>query len=106
MQITATAQNKLRSLLPQPDRAFRIKALPGGCKGFTYDLKIIQQPSPDDVLQSFPDLPIYIDRQSLPYLEAVVMDYVEGLINSGFTFQHPDSCSCGKSFSPETCPSS
>jgi len=106
MQITANAQNKLRSLLPQPGRAFRIKALPGGCKGFTYDLKIIQQANPDDVLQSFPDLPIYIDRHSLPYLEAVVMDYVEGLINSGFTFQHPDSCSCGKSFSSNTCPSS
>jgi len=54
MEITATAQNKLRSLLPQPDRAFRIKALPGGCKGFTYDLKIIQQPSPDDVFAVIP----------------------------------------------------
>jgi|YNPMSStandDraft_2_1061718.scaffolds.fasta_scaffold19443_3 iron-sulfur cluster assembly protein len=106
MEITVNAQKKLRSLLPQPDRAFRIRALPGGCKGFTFDLKIIQQPTPDDVLQSFPDLPIYIDRQSLSHLEGVVMDYVEGLIHSGFVFQHPDSCSCGKSFSPDTCPSS
>ncbi|HAN47001.1 MAG TPA: iron-sulfur cluster assembly accessory protein [Cyanobacteria bacterium UBA8156] len=106
MEITTSAQNKLRSLLPQPDRAFRLKALAGGCKGYTYDLKIIRQPTPDDVLQPGSDLLVYVDRASLPHLEAVVMDYVEGLIHSGFSFHHPSSCSCGKSFSPDTCPSS
>lgn len=106
MEITATAQNKLRALLPQPDRAYRIRAISGGCKGYAYDLKIIRQPKAEDILQFYPDLPIYVDRQSLPHLEAVVMDYVEGLIHSGFSFQHPNRCSCGKSFSPETCSNS
>ncbi|MEN9217549.1 MAG: iron-sulfur cluster assembly accessory protein [Gloeomargarita sp. DG_2_bins_126] len=105
MLITPQAQNKLRALLPRPDRAYRIKATPGGCQGYTFDLKIIQHPQPDDVLQAFPDLPIYIDPSSLPYLQEVVVDYVEGLVNSGFTFHHPASCSCGKSFAPNTCPS-
>lgn len=105
MLITPQAQNKLRSLLPQPDRAYRIRAISGGCKGYAYDLKIIQSATPDDVLQSFPDLPVYIEQSSLSYSNEVVMDYVEGFTNSGFTFPHPNRCSCGKSFSPDTCSS-
>ncbi|MCS6960421.1 MAG: iron-sulfur cluster assembly accessory protein [Pseudanabaenaceae cyanobacterium SKYGB_i_bin29] len=105
MLITPAAQNKLRELLPQPDRAYRLRAIPGGCQGYTYDLKIIQNPTADDVRQSFPNLPIYIDRASLPYFQEVVLDYTEGLINSGFVFHHPASCSCGKSFAPDQCPS-
>lgn len=105
MEITASAQQKLRSLLPSPDRYYRITTSPGGCQGYAFNLKIIRQPQAEDVLQSFTDLSIYSDRQSIPHLKEVVIDYVEGVLQSGFTFNHPHSCSCGKSFATDRCSS-
>jgi iron-sulfur cluster assembly protein len=106
MLITPQAQEKLRALLPQPDCAYRLRAIPGGCQGYTYDLKIVTQPQPDDVAQTLPGFTLYIEAQSVPSLTEVVMDYVEGLVHSGFVFHHPNSCACGQSFAPDTCPSS
>ncbi len=104
MEITATAQQKLRSFLTEPERAYRLSTSWSGCQGLTFHLTIIRHPRPDDVLQSCPDVPIYIERSSLAYLEEVVMDYTEGPFQSGFTFKHPHSCRCGQSFAAAHCP--
>ncbi|MCS7030645.1 MAG: iron-sulfur cluster assembly accessory protein [Gloeomargarita sp. SKYG116] len=106
MDITPQAQDRLRSLLSaHPGCVYRLRVVPGGCQGYTYDLKLVRQPEPDDLLLPFPDLPLYIERRSAPYLEEVVLDYVDGLFNRGFIFQHPYRCHCGQSFAPSSCPS-
>lgn len=51
-------------------------------------------------------LQIYIDAQSAPLLEGVVIDFVDGLLESGFKFSNPnatDTCGCGKSFQAGDC---
>ncbi|HEY9662613.1 MAG TPA: iron-sulfur cluster assembly accessory protein, partial [Allocoleopsis sp.] len=49
---------------------------------------------------------VYVDRQSAPLLDGVVVDYVEGMMESGFKFSNPnasETCGCGQSFKAGDC---
>ena len=55
-----------------------------------------------DQLFEFDGLKVFIDRQSLLYMDGAEVDYVEGLHGAGFKFNNPNStgsCGCGSSFS-------
>jgi iron-sulfur cluster assembly protein len=84
----------------------RVAAVDGGCSGFEYALDIVDCPLADDLIYEQDKVKIYLDRQSAPFLEGIVIDFVESLTQAGFTFENPnatDSCSCGKSFSVANC---
>ena len=45
---------------------------------------------------------VYVDAVSARYLEGTTIDYVMGVMGSGFKFENPKasgSCGCGSSFS-------
>lgn len=111
--LTEVAELRLRTFLQASskadatsERGIRVSVTDGGCSGYTYALDITNSPKDDDVLQEMGKLRVYIDRQSAPLLEGVVIDYVEGLTQSGFKFSNPnatDSCGCGQSFKAGDC---
>lgn len=110
MSITLTdrAEQYLTTVLASkgenPRRGFRISLLDGGCGGHEYNVAITTHPTDADVTIQQGTVKLYIDRQSLPLLEGIQVDYVEGLIQSGFKFSNPNAtstCGCGKSFSTE-----
>lgn len=89
-----------------PNRGVRVAAIDGGCNGYEYDLDIVDAPESDDLLYEQDRIKIYLDRESAPLLDGVVIDFVDSLIQSGFTFENPnatDGCGCGKSFSVGDC---
>lgn len=111
--LTELAELRLRTFLqgaskaePAPERGVRFSVTDGGCSGYQYALDIINEPKTDDLLQEQGRLRVYIDRESAPLLEGVVVDYVEGLTQSGFKFSNPnasESCGCGQSFKAGDC---
>ena len=55
-----------------------------------------------DQIFEFDGLKVFIDKQSLLYMDGAEVDYVEGLHGAGFKFSNPNStgsCGCGSSFS-------
>lgn len=110
--LTEIAELRLRTFLqasnktePSPQRGVRVSVTDGGCSGYQYALDITNAPKTDDLLQDG-KVRVYIDRQSAPLLEGVVIDYVEGLTQSGFKFSNPnasESCGCGQSFKAGDC---
>ena len=81
----------------------RAKVLGGGCAGYQNDFYFDEMPplETDEVIE-VNDIKILIDQMSFQYMEHLTIDYQEGLISSGFTFNSPDitgSCGCGKSVS-------
>lgn len=102
--LTEKAVFKLRHLIPETDleKGIRVAAITGGCNGFEYALEIVDRAEADDFTYQQDRVNIYLDRESAPVLDGVVIDFVEGLIESGFIFENPNAsaaCSCGKSFS-------
>ncbi|MBW4518438.1 MAG: iron-sulfur cluster assembly accessory protein [Scytolyngbya sp. HA4215-MV1] len=112
LNLTEIAELRLRAFVQSanqvpdvPAKSVRVAVMDGGCSGYQYGLDITI-PQPDDVLVEQGKLKVYLDRQSAPLLEGVVIDYVEGLTQSGFKFVNPnatETCGCGQSFKAGDC---
>ncbi|MFW9263841.1 iron-sulfur cluster assembly accessory protein [Nostoc sp. CALU 546] len=113
LTLTEAAEFRLRTFLlasskdeNTAQRGIRIAVEDGGCNGYQYSIKVINAPHTNDIAIQQGKLQIYIDSQSAPLLEGVVVDFVDGLLESGFKFSNPnatDTCGCGKSFQAGNC---
>jgi iron-sulfur cluster assembly protein len=87
-------------------KGVRISVKDGGCSGYEYAIDITSKPQPDDLVLQQGKVLVYVDAKSAPLLEGVVVDFVEGVMESGFKFVNPnatDTCGCGKSFKAGDC---
>lgn len=79
----------------------RIGVKGGGCSGLMYNLGFDAEARDDDRILNVQDVTIFIDPKSLFYLMGVQLDYTDGLMGRGFTFNNPNAaktCGCGSSF--------
>ena len=86
--------------LPQT-AGLRVRVVPGGCSGFQYSLNIEEQSREGDFVLDEKGVRMFVDMFSAQYLNGVEIDYVTGVMGSGFTFKNPNStgsCGCGSSF--------
>ncbi|HKG97460.1 MAG TPA: iron-sulfur cluster assembly accessory protein [Pyrinomonadaceae bacterium] len=85
-----------------PDTSgLRVRVVPGGCSGFQYSLNIEEQSREGDFILDGKGVRMFVDMFSAQYLNGVEIDYVSGVMGSGFTFKNPNatgSCGCGTSF--------
>jgi iron-sulfur cluster assembly protein len=88
------------------EKGIRFGIKDGGCSGYEYAMDVAAEPTADDLIFEQDKVRIFIDPKSAPLLDGVVIDFVDSLTQSGFTFTNPnatDSCGCGKSFSAGDC---
>ena len=79
----------------------RVRVVPGGCSGFQYSLNIEEDSRQGDFILDQDGVKLFVDMFSAQYLNGVKIDYVTGVMGSGFTFTNPNatgSCGCGTSF--------
>lgn len=90
----------------ETQKGVRISVKNGGCSGYEYGLEIANKPQPNDIVSKQGNVTIYVDAESASLLEGVEIDFVEGVMDSGFKFSNPnasDTCGCGKSFKSGDC---
>ena len=78
-----------------------VKVIPAGCSGLGYDLNLIPEAKPSDVIWEQEGIRIATDGLSLEHLNGTEVDYVSSIQGSGFKFSNPNakqSCGCGTSF--------
>ncbi|MGD1980074.1 MAG: iron-sulfur cluster assembly accessory protein, partial [Akkermansiaceae bacterium] len=74
----------------------------GGCAGMSYAMQIGAFAEGDQVVEK-KGARVFVDEESLPYLDGCLLDYVDALNDSGFKIENPNaarSCGCGTSFEP------
>lgn len=105
INLTETAVGKVQSFIHEHGAAesagLRVAVLPGGCSGFQYGLNIEDNPEDDDEILDVSGVRVFVDPFSAQYLEGVEIDYVTGMMGSGFNFNNPAAtggCGCGSSF--------
>ena len=79
----------------------RVRVVPGGCSGFQYSLNIEEQSREGDFILDEKGVRMFVDMFSAQYLNGVEIDYVSGMMGSGWGVQNPNatgSCGCGSSF--------
>ena len=105
LKLTEKAVQQVKTLLARDeliDHALRISVSDGGCSGFSYQLNFEKEQKPGDITLDLENLSVYVDPQSIPYLQGTVIDFVSGLYGGGFKFTNPNAtgtCGCGTSFS-------
>lgn len=79
----------------------RIAVRGGGCAGLEYNLSIEKEKTDKDLTFTEKGINVYIDKKSALYLQGLVIDYKDTLMESGFKLENPNAqttCGCGKSF--------
>ena len=103
--LTDRAAKKIGRVLQKqvPGTVLRIVVAGGGCSGFQYEYKIVQDiPANDDLVLAKDDATVLIDALSLEFMGGAEIDYVDDLIGQSFQIRNPNavaSCGCGTSFS-------
>ncbi len=71
----------------------RVEVIGRGPGGFQYELNLIEESdrSPDDIIVEVGSFTVYVDADSAPQLEGSTVDFVQGLQESGFKFDNPNS---------------
>lgn len=107
IQVTDKALVKVRSAMTKegisPDQGgLRLGVQGGGCSGLSYNVRFDTQPRERDRIFQFSDIRVFVDPKSFIYLNGMILDYQETLMQQGFVFVNPQatkSCGCGTSFS-------
>src|SRR5262249_32415805 len=105
ISLTELAAEKVKELLNQrgtPEHGLRLGVRGGGCSGNSYFMEFCEASSPGDEVVKSHGVMLIVDTKSLMLLKGTEIDYVNGLMGSGFKFNNPNvrhSCACGESFS-------
>lgn len=104
LNITEKAAQQVRALMAKRGssvRGIRLYTKAAGCSGLKYMLDYVETPTDDDVAIDVAGVTLFIDKQSLPYLKGLKMDWKEDKFETGFVFDNPNAkalCGCGESF--------
>ena len=107
IEVTPMAVEKLESILKEQGEAgslLRVMVSPGPNGGFQYMLGMEKEAKEDDFIVEADTIRVLIDAESAPLIEGAQIDYVEGLMRSGFVISNPNlqgggcgggECACG-----------
>lgn len=102
--ITDAAASKIRELTPedmQDKYALRMRVVGGGCSGLQYQMGLEEEHAPTDKVFTCNGVKVFVDMKSALYLAGAEVDYIDGLMQSGFKITNPNAkttCGCGQSF--------
>ena len=103
--LTDAATTKVDELIKdeaEGNLALRVAVRPGGCSGFSYEMFFDTDIADDDQTLTYGDVRVVVDPSSSMLLEGAILDYKDGLDQSGFSIDNPNAqktCGCGQSFS-------
>ena len=107
IEVTPMAVEKLESIMKDQGEAgslLRVMVSPGPNGGFQYMLGMEKEAKEDDFIVQADTIRVLIDAESAPLIEGAQIDYVEGLMRSGFVISNPNlqgggcgsgGCACG-----------
>jgi iron-sulfur cluster assembly protein len=101
--LTKKAAHKYKEILKEESKigwGLRFFDKAAGCSGFEYVLEFSEKPLPTDQVFISEGVEIHVDRSAAYRLIGSVIEFVDGLNDSGFKISNPNvkaSCGCGKS---------
>jgi iron-sulfur cluster assembly protein len=105
ISLTPLAAEKVKELIEQraeAARGLRIGVRGGGCSGNSYFMEFCEGPESGDEAFDSHGVQLVVDARSIALLAGTEIDFVNGLMGSGFKFNNPNvrhNCACGESFS-------
>lgn len=104
LTLTDKARDTIARFIASADKpltGLKIAVNSGGCSGLQYAMGLVDGAGDGDLTVECGPVNVYVAPDSAEILAGTVIDYVESLEGSGFTFDNPNAaqkCACGKSF--------
>ena len=98
IDITPLAVEKLQEAMAEQGEEgshLRVMVMPGGHGGVQYMLGLEKEPGDDDLTIEAENLKLLVDSESAPLVEGAQIDYIDGLMRSGFVISNPNIPSSG-----------
>ena len=101
VSLTTKALEKVKQLILESKKyALRLDLKKGGCAGMEYSMQYVEAPEKNEEVMEFDGAKIIIAPLAQMYLFGTVIDYEDGILESGFKFKNPnvtEECGCGES---------
>lgn len=106
IQLTETAEKHVQRYVAEHDGSvgLRLNVKVAGCSGFTYVVEPAVEIESDDNVFVQGDCKVVVSPKALPFLDGMVIDYIQEGLNKRFSFSNPNvqgACGCGESFTVE-----
>ena len=98
IDVTPLAAEKLVDALKEQGEEgslLRVMVMPGGNGGIQYMLGVEKEPAEGDIVIDVSSVKVLVDAESIPLVEGAQIDYIEGLMRSGFVISNPNAQSGG-----------
>lgn len=101
IKITDRAAAQLKELIEAEGdgaRGLRIKVFNSGCAGLRYQLAFEKNPAEEDEVIESNGIKIFVDPESVKYVQGLELDYGETIYGQGFRITNPNNyggCGCG-----------
>ena len=101
--VVLMAEGQESEELPEGPLILRVAVVGGGCSGFSYKMGFQSKDEidGDDVVCEEKGVTVVVNSQFTDYIEGTTIDFEDGLMGAGFSFENPKStgsCGCGESF--------
>ncbi len=101
--LTDSAAQRVKSFLAaQPaGLGLRLGVKKTGCSGFAYVVKVAEDRAASDHVFESCGIRIFVDPDSLQFIDGTEVDFVRQGLNEAFRFRNPNikgECGCGESF--------
>ena len=104
VEVTPQAAERLDAILKEQGgegSMLRVMVMPSPHGGIQYSMGVESEAQADDLVIEAENIRVLIDPESAPLVEGAQIDYVDGLMRSGFTISNPNQpaggggCACG-----------
>ena len=93
IKVSEAAAEKLSDILKEQGEEggmLRVMVSPSPDGGYQHVLGVDSEPKDDDIVIEAHSISVVIDGESAPLLEGAEIDYVDGLMRSGFVISNPN----------------
>ena len=103
ISLTTAAAERVRNFLQSRGSGLglRLAVRKTGCSGYAYVINYADDSHPEDVVFEDQGVKVFVDRDSLAYIDGTEVDFVKQGLNEAFKFRNPNvkgECGCGESF--------
>ena len=105
LTLTAKALDQIKDVMKSQSFEgyfLTVRVVPAGCSGLGYDLNLMKESKPGDLIWEQDGVQLCTDPISSKYLAGTEVDFQKTETGAGFKFSNPNaksSCGCGTSFS-------
>lgn len=103
ISLTDSAAERVRNFMASRANSIglRLGVRKTGCSGYAYVINFAEDSRADDVIFEDRGVKVFVDRDSLSYIDGTEVDFVRQGLNEAFRFKNPNikgECGCGESF--------